>query len=210
MKKIIIGMLLSTFTLTGTTVIAQSEEIDNLLSKISSLETELKEKKRELSSLIYGDESDEIEWIELNIRLADEYLDEPAINILESVGVDYSGEIPEIKVVHYVKNQTSQQVSPNSLASGSLMVETDEFTDFASGDMWIKWVDKIDGNYIETENPPSKVAPGWEGYRLKSYLIEEPNGAYHYVDNILGGMRYKIAIYGTEEPTGTRIPTGFE
>lgn len=210
MKKSLL-LLSSLFILSNVNVFAQSEStIEELKSEIKELESQLSVKRKELNALMYVSEEDEIDWKDYDIDLSRTIDTGDIINKVVRIGLDSSKEIPELHIIHYIKNETSEQLSPTSMAEGSLMVEGEDYTDFADSSFFYEMLEKHGDNFIPaSESTPSLVGNGWEGYRKVVYYIEDPDGIYSYVDGMLGGFDYKVAIIGGDEPTGTFLPTNY-
>lgn len=210
-KHLILLSFLALFGSFNINVKAEGETtIEELRSEIVELEKQLTDKRKELNAMLYGEQEDGINWEDYDIDLTRNIDTGTIINKIVRIGLDSSKEIPELHIVSYIKNETTEQLSPTYMAEGSLMVEGEDYTDFAESSIFYEMLEKNGDDYIPaTESTPSMVGNGWEGYRQKTYYISDPDGLYSLVDGILGGYEYKVAIFGWDEPTGTFLPTGY-
>lgn len=211
MKKHLL-LLASFIALSPTVVFAQDndEKINVLLEEIAVLEKEVETKKLEVQKLAYGDKEDAVEWKEMDLDISRDFLGTPTLVKIVKMGIDYSLPSPELIVIYYTKNISSEKFSPDIAIEGSLQIETDQELDWVNSKEYNTYLIKYGEDFIEGDkySLPVKVAPGWEGYFRKSYPLENPTGVYHLVDGTLNGYRWKITILGTEEPFGTSVTPG--
>lgn len=180
-----------------------SEKIDDLLMEISTLEQDLEERKLELQKLVYGEKSDEIDWLDMNLLTASSFLLEPAYVELVKIGIDYSNDYPELHAVFYTKNVSTEFIAPTRTISSSLTEQTNVGKDYVRAKENYTYLIKDGDSFIEGDKSAlnNEVAPGWDGYFRMVYPIENPNAIYELIGESYQN-HWSIAISGTDEEFG--------
>lgn len=196
MKKLVVMFLLTIISFNGLTVVAQTNEIEELAEDISRLEEELSAKKAVLENLS-KDYKKTIEFEELNQDVTDLSYKGYKLTLIER-GIDSKNY--DLPVAYWlIKAEITSNERQFEDTHASPIIETKEYTDFAEDEKKEYYKENENGELVMYEHDYNRKYSKGHIYYYKILMPIYDEDANYYISDSLSDSGLKIPMYNQDE-----------